>query len=137
MLQNLLSELVLVLRYWSFGPVLELVLVLNISILSLGQNLEYWYWYLLRAFRRYWYWFGKIGIVRVWCRSKVQSVMGPERNFRSSSGTSSEISGTGTELVPNSKIWNGTGTERPFFGHFYFRSGTIQFQFHTKFKVLF
>ena len=40
----------------------------------------------------------------------TKPVMGPERNFRSSSGTSSEISGTGTELVPKLKIRNGTGT---------------------------
>ena len=46
------------------------------------------------------------------------SVMGLERNFRSRSGTSSEIFGTGTELVPNSKIRNGTGTERPFSSDF-------------------
>ena len=40
--------------------------------------------------------------------------MGPERKFRSRSGTSSEISGTGTELVPKLKIRNGTAVLEPF-----------------------
>ena len=51
-------------------------------------------------------------------RVQFYSLMGLERKFRSRSGTSSEISGTGTELVPNSKIRNGTGTERPFLAVF-------------------
>ena len=44
--------------------------------------------------------------------------MGPERNFLSLSGNLSEIFGTGTERFPKSKIRNGTGTERQFFGNF-------------------
>ena len=36
------------------------------------------------------------------------SMYGLERNFRSRSGTSSEISRTRTELVPILKTWNGS-----------------------------
>ena len=61
-----------------------------------------------------------LSFVQIWTDFwRIITVMGPERNFLSLSGNLSKIFGTGTELFPKSKIWNGKAT----FCQFSFLSG--------------